>query len=90
MSTLDWPYGRLQCSVQLGCLFRNQIAADGRRKMEKVCYEVGLHDQIPFGAASARLEINIDRDGEWERVKAVSIVAADCGKDARSQLPEYQ
>ena len=87
---VEWAQGSLKCAIRTGNLKLKPMSPTGRRLEEDVSYEVGLHEEIPFGVAIARLSIRLKRDGEWEKVGTVTIAAADTGTDARSQLPEFQ
>ena len=87
---VEWLQGRLKCAIRTGRLRLKPMSPTGRCREEDVSYEVGFHEEVPFGVAIARLSIRLKRDGEWEKVSTVTIAAADAGKDARSQLPEFQ
>ena len=56
---VEWLQGRLKCAIRIGRLRLKPMSPTGRRREEDVSYEVGFHEEIPFGVAIARLSIRL-------------------------------
>jgi hypothetical protein len=83
---LDTVLGPLRCEGLIG---RGHIIEDDGHE-EDLTYDVRRHAAAPFGVVSCRIECEVKREGKSVGSVSYDFKLTGAGKDATSELREYQ
>jgi hypothetical protein len=83
---IESPLGKLECDGLTG---RAHVREDDGYE-EDLLYQIRRHKDAPFGVVSCRIECQVSKDGKLHDRVIYELKLTGVGKNAESELREYQ